>query len=96
MRVFLLALTFAFVLLPAMLIMTAPRRGLPIRLLWAGAAALAPLLTIGAVNYLPRFTNNAADATQFERLLGMMLSFSGFVLPWVIFAIFLHVGRRKA
>lgn len=94
MRVFLLALTATFVVLPALLILFAPRRRLISRAIWAGLAILAPFLTIGPVQLLPRLTNNAADATQWERFFGLLFSGSGFVLPWVIFAVFLHAGRR--
>ncbi|MCA0400385.1 MAG: hypothetical protein LCH38_06175 [Proteobacteria bacterium] len=95
MRVFVLALTFAFIALPALLILFAPQRRLVSRAVWAVLAILAPFLTIGPVQLLPRMTNNAADATQWERFFGLLLSGSGFVLPWVIFAVFLHAGRRR-
>lgn len=94
MRVFVLTLTLAFVLLPVLLILLASQRSLLSRVLWALAAFLAPFATYGLTRMIAHLNNNSPDSTQWERFFGLLLSGSGFVLPWILFAIFLH-GRRK-
>jgi hypothetical protein len=94
MRLFLLALTGLFVLLPSLLILFAPGRAMAVRALWALAAFLAPLLTYGITMFFPMLTNNNPDAAQWERFFGLLLSGSGFFLPWVFFALFLHLRPR--
>jgi hypothetical protein len=90
MRLFVLAITFALVLLPVLLILFAPGRALRGRILWAIVAFVAPLVTYGLVQMIPELTNSTPDARQWARFLGLALSGTGFILPWVIFAVFLH------
>lgn len=90
MRIFVLALTFAMVLLPTLLILFASHKPLRARVLWSLLSFLSPLTTFGIVRLLPLLSNNSPDAVQLERFLGLLLSGSGFVLPWIIFAVFLH------
>ncbi len=90
MRIFVLALTFSFVLLPTLLILLASQKPLRSRIVWGLASFLSPLTTIAITHLMPRMTNNSADSTQWERFFGLLLTGSGFVLPWMIFAIFLH------
>lgn len=94
MRMFLLGLTGLFVLLPSLLILFAPGRPMLVRALWALAAALAPLITYGITQLFPFLTNNSPDSAQWERFFGLLFSGSGFFLPWVFFALFLHLKPR--
>lgn len=94
MRIFLLALTGMFVLLPALLILFAPGRAIGVRIVWAVAAVLGPLVTFGLTHMIPMLSNNSAEATQWERFAGLLLSGSGFFLPWVLFALFVHFKPR--
>lgn len=95
MRVFFLALTFALVLLPTLLILFAPEKSLRARIVWGVAAFLAPIVTFAAVRMIPTLSNNTTEAAQWERFFGLILSGGGFVLPWVFFAIFLHRAHRS-
>jgi hypothetical protein len=95
MRVFILALIFALVLLPTLLILFAQGASLKRRIVWAIGAFVTPIIIIAFVQVIPLLTNNAPDAHQWERFAGVVLSGSGFVLPWVIFALFLHSKRGK-
>jgi hypothetical protein len=91
MRIFVLALTFIFaVFIPALLVLFAPGKPLRARMLWALTAALSPLVSFGIVRLIPILSNNSPEAAQWERFAGLLLSGSGFVLPWLIFAVFLH------
>jgi hypothetical protein len=90
MRLFVLAITFALVLLPVLLILFAPGRRLSGRVIWAIVAFVSPLLVYGLVQMIPDLTNNAPEARQWARFIGLALSAAGFILPWAIFAVFLH------
>ena len=95
MRIFVLALTFVFaVFIPALLVLFAPGKPLRARVIWASTAALSPLVSFGIVRLIPILSNNSPEAAQWERFAGLLLSGSGFVLPWLIFAVFLH--RKSA
>lgn len=94
MRIFLLALTALFVLLPALLILFAPARPLAVRVIWGIAAVLAPVVTFGMTQFFPLLTNDSPAAHQWERFFGLLLAGSGFFLPWVMFALFLHYKPR--
>jgi predicted cobalt transporter CbtA len=90
MRIVVLALTFALVLLPTLLILFAPQKPLRARVIWGLASFLSPLLTFAIVRIVPLLSNNTADAAQWERFFGLLLTGSGFFLPWLLFAVFLH------
>lgn len=90
MRLFILAFTFVLVLLPTLLILFASQKPLGARILWALVAFLPPFVTFGLVRLVPVLSNNAPQAAQWERFIGLIITGSGFILPWIIFAIFLH------
>lgn len=94
MRIVVLALTFALFLLPVLLILFAPGKPLKRRILWAVIAFLAPISVFGLVRMVPVLSNNAPSAAQWERFVGLLLTGGGAVMPWIIFALFLHLGRR--
>jgi hypothetical protein len=90
MRIFVLALTFSLVLLPTLLILFAAQKPLRSRVVWAIASFLSPLLTFAIIRVIPMFSNNSPEAAQWERFFGLIFTGSGFILPWILFAIFLH------
>lgn len=90
MRSFIFAVSALLVLLPSLLVLFAPKHSLATRALWAMAAFLAPVLTIGLAQLVPMLSNNVAEATQWQRMIGILLAGSGFFIPWVIFASFLN------
>lgn len=90
MRIFILSLTFALILLPAVLIFLAHHKPLRTRMVWGMAALFTPVVMLLLVNLVPSLVNNSPDASQAFRFLGLVLSGAGFFLPWVMFAVFLH------
>jgi len=95
MRNIVLALTFFLALgLPIILILFAPGRARAMRIIWALIALAAPIVAFAIIQAIPILSNNSAESTQWERFFGLIFSGSGFVLPWVIFAIFLHVKPK--
>lgn len=95
MRVIALGLIALLVLLPSLLILLATHRALAARIPMALAAFLAPVVMIGLVSATPYLMNNVRDAPQWAHLIGLLLWACGFFLPWIIFALFLHVGRER-
>ncbi len=93
MRAFFLGLVVLLVFLPALLIMFAPRKPLPMRLGWGLLAFFLPIVTFGLVQFIPTLANSAPEATHWGRLVGLLVVGAGLILPWVIFALFLH--RRR-
>lgn len=91
-----LGLIVLLVLLPSLLILFAHHRPMRARLPMAMAAFVSPIVMIALVNLLPYFTNDARNAPQWAHFLGLALWGAGFFLPWVIFALFLHAGRKVA
>ncbi len=83
-----------FVLLPALLVLFAPGRRFGLRIAWATGAVLGPLFTFGLTHFFPALSNNGAEASQWQRFFGLLLSGSGFFLPWVLFALFVHLKPR--
>ncbi len=89
-----MGLIVLLVLLPSLLILFASHRPMKARLPMAFAAFVSPLVMMGLLNFLPFLMNDTANASQWGRLLGLVLFGAGFFLPWVIFALFLHAGRK--
>lgn len=94
MRLIIFGFAILLIFLPVLLILFARERTMRVRATWAIAAFVSPIATIAAVNLMPALTNNSADAQQWERFLGVVISGSGFILPWVIFALFLHAKAK--
>ena len=91
MRIFVLALTFVFVvLIPTLLVLFAPGKPLRARITWALVAMLSPVATFGIIRLIPLLSNNSPDAAQWERFAGLLITGSGLILPWLVFAVFLH------
>jgi hypothetical protein len=95
MRFIILGLVVLFILLPVLLILFAKGRSLKARVVWGVGAFLSVVVPVALVNLLPVLTNNAPQAQQWERFIGVLVSASGIILPWVIFALFLH-SKTKA
>lgn len=90
MRLFIIGLAFVLVLLPTLLILFAHGKTLRTRIVWAMFSFLAPIVMYAVVRSIPLLMNNVPEAQQWERFLGVVLSASGFFLPWIFFALFLH------
>ncbi|MCZ8187355.1 MAG: hypothetical protein O9308_13320 [Beijerinckiaceae bacterium] len=96
MRAFFLGLIALLVFLPAILILLAPGKPLAIRIRWGLAAFFTPIIAFGLIQFMPALSNNAPQAMQFGRLLGLILAGSGLILPWLFFATFLNRSRRPS
>lgn len=83
------------VLLPSLLILFATHRGVALRVPMAVAAFVSPFLMIGLVNMMPSLWNNTPQAPQWAHMLGIVLWGAGFFLPWIFFALFLHMKGTK-
>jgi nitrate/nitrite transporter NarK len=94
MRIVVLGLLVLLVLLPSLLILFARHRPARIRLPMAMAAFLSPIVMIGLVSAAPYLMNDVRNAPQWAHMLGLMMWAGGFFLPWIIFALFLHMGRN--
>lgn len=95
MRVLFLGITLVFVLLPTLLILFAPQKPIRARVLWGLGAFLSPVVTFAAVRMIPILSNNTPEAAQWERFFGVVVSGGGFILPWILFALFLHRVRGR-
>lgn len=96
MRLVIFGLLIALVLLPSLLILFAKHRPAGIRIPMALAAFLSPVLMIGLVSAAPYLMNDVRNAPQWAHMLGLALWAGGFFLPWIIFALFLHMGQKSA
>jgi hypothetical protein len=94
MRLIVFGFAILLVFLPVLLILFARGRAMRIRAIWAIIAFASPVVTIALVNLAPALTNNDVASSQWLRFLGVTLSGAGFILPWVIFALFLHAGEK--
>lgn len=96
MRLIALGLLILLVLLPSLLILLAKHRALATRIPMALAAFLSPVVMIGLVSAAPYLMNDVRHAPQWAHFIGLLLWAGGFFLPWIIFALFLHIGRQTA
>lgn len=90
MRAFFLGLVVLLVFLPAILILFAPRRALAVRIGWGLAAFLSPVISFGLTQMIPALANGSVAASQWGRFIGLLISGGGLILPWIMFAMFLH------
>lgn len=96
MRVIILGLLVLLVLLPSLLILFARHRPARQRIPMALAAFLSPIIIFGLVSASPYLMNDVRNAPQWAHFLGLVFWGAGFFLPWVLFALFLHMGEKGA
>jgi formate hydrogenlyase subunit 3/multisubunit Na+/H+ antiporter MnhD subunit len=84
-RVFVAVVAVALIALPSILICVKWRAALPARLLLAGAAFVTPLLLIWGIHMVPAFNGEADSNPSFWRGVGILLSASTLILPWLIY-----------
>lgn len=75
----------ALIAAPAILICVKWRAPLPARLFLGGAAFVAPLLLIWLIHLVPAFNGAAPDHPWFWRGVGVLLSASTLIVPWLIY-----------
>lgn len=85
-RIFLAVIAVALVALPAILICLNDRLAVPLRLILAGLAFMAPLLLIWAIHLVPAFNGEAPSSPAFWRSIGVLLSIATLIVPWLIYA----------
>lgn len=94
MRIIVLGLIVLLVLLPSLLILFAQHRPARIRIPMATAAFLSPVVMFGLVSAAPYLMNDMPQAPQWAHALALAMWAGGFFLPWIIFSLFLHMGRK--
>jgi formate hydrogenlyase subunit 3/multisubunit Na+/H+ antiporter MnhD subunit len=85
-RVIVAVVLVSLLALPAILIAARWRAALPLRLLLAGTAFVLPLLAIWGIHLVPAFNGEAAEHGSFWRGVGILLSASTLILPWLIYS----------
>jgi hypothetical protein len=85
-----LMLAAAMVLLiaaPAILIAAKSSLSAPLRLLASLTAFLSPLILIWAIHLVPSLNGEAAGYSALGRSIGILLSVSTLILPWLIYGL---------
>lgn len=75
----------ALIALPAILICLRWRAPMPARLMLGAVAFIAPLFLIWAIHLVPSFNGEAPDNPSFWRGIGVLLSASTLIVPWLIY-----------
>jgi formate hydrogenlyase subunit 3/multisubunit Na+/H+ antiporter MnhD subunit len=85
-RVFASVLVLALVALPAVLIALRWRTALPVRLATAAMVFVTPLVLIWLIHLVPAFDGRAPEHASLWRGVGIVLSASTLILPWLIYS----------
>ncbi len=86
-RIVLAVVAVVLIALPSILICTTWRAALPFRLALAAMAFATPLVLIWAIHLVPSFNGQAPDNAAFWRGVGILLSTSTLILPWLIYTV---------
>jgi hypothetical protein len=84
-RLVLAVAAVALLALPAILIAARWERPWPLRLLLAGFAFVTPLMLIWAIHLVPSLNGQSPDNPAFWRGVGILLSASTLIVPWLIY-----------
>lgn len=85
-RIMLAVAAVALIALPSILIALRWHRPAPARLALAGLAFVAPLVLIWAIHLVPSFNGQSPDNPAFWRGVGILLSTSTLIVPWLIYS----------
>jgi hypothetical protein len=85
-RIVFAVIAVALVALPAVLICLNQRLAPPLRLVLGAAAFLAPLVLVWAIHQVPALNGTAPEHPAFWRSVGILLSMSTLIVPWLIYA----------
>jgi hypothetical protein len=86
-RVFFAVIAVALVALPAVMICLNERLATPSRFVLGALAFVAPLALIWAIHLVPSFNGEAPDNPAFWRSIGVLLSASTLIVPWLIYTL---------
>jgi hypothetical protein len=86
-RIVFAVIVVALVALPAILICLDQRRPLQLRVLLAALAFMAPLMLIWAIHLVPAFNGEAPENPAFWRSIGVLLSITTLIVPWLIYTV---------
>lgn len=84
-RVFLAVVAVTLIALPSILICLRWRAALPARLALAAVAFATPLVLIWAIHLVPSFNGEATSNPSFWRGIGVLLSTTTLIVPWLIY-----------
>ena len=93
-RIVLAIVAVVLIALPSILICTTSRAVLPVRLFLAAAAFITPLVLIWSIHLVPSFNGQAPDNAPFWRGIGILLSTSTLILPWLIYTVVRERAER--
>lgn len=84
-RVVVAVVLVALLALPSILIAARWRAAMPLRIAVAGLAFVLPLLAIWGIHLVPAFNGQAPEHGSFWRGVGILLSASTLILPWLVY-----------
>lgn len=84
-RIVVAVVATALIALPSILICLKWRASMPARLILGGVAFVTPLFLIWAIHLVPAFNGEAPDNPSFWRGIGVLLSASTLIVPWLIY-----------
>lgn len=86
-RIVFAVIVVALVALPSILICLNQRLATPLRFMLGASAFGAPLALIWAIHLVPAFNGEAPDNPAFWRSIGVLLSMTTLIVPWLIYTI---------
>lgn len=84
-RIFAAVVAVSLIALPAILICLRWRAPTPARLILGGVAFIAPLVLVWAIHLVPAFNGESPTNPSFWRGVGILLSTSTLIIPWLIY-----------
>ncbi len=84
-RIVVAVVAVALIALPSILICLRWRAPVAARLALGGAAFVTPLTLIWLIHLVPAFNGQAPDWPSFWRGIGILLSASTLIVPWLIY-----------
>jgi hypothetical protein len=85
-RIVLAVAAVALIALPSILIALRWDRSAPARLALAGVAFVTPLVLIWGIHLVPSLNGQSPDNPAFWRGVGILLSTSTLIVPWLIYS----------
>ncbi len=84
-RIVLAVVAVVLIALPSIMICTMSRAPLPVRLALGAAAFVTPLIVIWSIHLVPAFNGQAPEYASFWRGVGILLSASTLIVPWLLY-----------
>jgi hypothetical protein len=85
-RIFVAVVAVTLIAAPSILIALRWNAAPPVRLLVGGLAFVTPLVLIWAIHLVPAFNGQAPQDAAFWRGVGILLSTSTLIFPWLVYS----------